>query len=90
MEDSKLVIYDIPLFSYLELVIKDDCFIFNSEVRMSDGDVSESSYSLSLEEVAKLQSIIQFDDFIELVRKEKVKGMLDFFKKNNIKCSGVR
>ena len=89
MEDSKLVIYDIPLFSYLELVIKDDCFIFNSEVRMSDGDVSEASYSLSLEEVTKLQSIIQFDDFIELVRKEKVKGMLNFFKKNNIKCSGA-
>ena len=89
MEDSTIVIYDIPLSSYLELVIKDDCFTFNSEVRMNDGDISEASYFLNLEEATKLLNIISFGDFIELVRKGKVKGMLDFFKKNNIKCSGA-
>ena len=50
-----------------------------------DGDTSEVNYFLTKEETAKLLSVISLDDFIEMVRKERLKGMFEFFEKNGIK-----
>ncbi len=88
MINNRIVVYDIPLHSFLELTIKDDCISLYSEVRINDdGDTSEATYSLSKEETKKLLNIMSLDAFIDLVRTVKVKGMLDFFKKENIKIT---
>lgn len=84
MIDDTIVIYDYPRNSYLELIIKDDSFKFVSEVRIEDDEYSESCYLLNKKEVDKVLAIMSFGDFIEFCRRAHLKGILDFFKNNNI------
>ena len=84
MIDEKIVIYDYPHSSYLELVIKDDCFIFISEVMIDEDEYSEVHYSLNKIETKKVLDILPLDDFIEFAKKEHLKGILDFYKSNGI------
>ena len=84
MIDTNVVIYDYPHNSYLELVVEDGCFKLISEVRVGDDEYSEVHYSLNKEETSKVLGIVSFEDFVDFVRKEHLKGVLDFFKNNDI------
>ena len=84
MIDDTIVIYDYPRNSYLELIIEDGSFKFVSEVRIEDDEYSETCYLLNKKEVDKVLAIMSFGDFIEFCRRVHLKGILDFFKNNNI------
>ena len=84
MVNDTIVIYDYPHSSYLELIVKDDTFKFVSEVYMYEDETSEVHYSLNKEETAKVLKIMSYGDFIEFCRREHLRGILEFFKTNNI------
>ena len=84
MVNDTIVIYDYPRSSYLELIVKDDTFNFISDIYMYEDETSEVHYLLNKEETAKVLKIMSYGDFIEFCRRVHLKGVLDFFKNNNI------
>lgn len=81
MEDKKFTIYN-ESDVYLGGSINNGCLSLLSEV---NGDyTSEMSYGLTKENTDKLFSIISFDDFVDLCKKESLIGFLEFLDKHSI------
>ena len=63
--------------------IREGCLILKSEVYGDDYE-SERNYKFTKEDTEKLFSIISIEDFIELCKRERVRGMEKFLHKNGI------
>lgn len=82
MENQDFIIYkekDVQLTGR----ISEGCLHLESYVS-GDGYSSEKYYDLSKSESDKLFSLISFEDFIELCKKEKLMGMEEYFHRNDI------
>ena len=82
MEDRKFTVYSEPGV-YLGGEIENGCLHLESDV-FGEFD-SEQHYSFSKEDTDKLFSVISFEDFCELCRREHLLGMDEFLEKNGIK-----
>lgn len=63
--------------------ISEGCLHLESYVSGDDFS-SEKYYDLSKAESDKLFSLISLEDFIELCKREKLTGMEEYFRRNNI------